>query len=273
MRNTDPKISVIMGVYNQWDVIALQESVKSILNQTFSDFEFIIYDDGSTREAGKYIRDLGSLDDRIVLLGKEENNGLAFSLNYCINKARGEYIARMDADDISLPTRLEEQLDFLESHKEYSWCGCNTELFDDKGIWGRRNMPEKPEYQDYLKYSPYVHPTVMYRKSLFEMTDSYHVSEETFRCEDYELFMRLRRAGFRGYNIQKYLFQYREDSKAFARRKMKYRIAEAKLRYRNFKAMGMLGPKGWLYVIRPIVGGLVPNKMLIAIKRRQAVIK
>ena len=274
MRNADPKISVIMGVYNQWDALALQKSVRSILDQTFQDFEFIIYDDGSTREAGMYIRDLRSLeDDRIVLIGKEENNGLAFSLNYCISKARGEYIARMDADDISLPTRLQEQLDFLENHEEYSWCGCNTELFDDNGVWGRRKMPEKPEYQDYLKYSPYVHPTVMYRKSLFDKTDSYLVSEETFRCEDYELFMRLRRAGFRGYNIQKFLFQYREDSKAFARRKMKYRIAEARLRYRNFKAMGMLGPKGWLYVVRPIVGGLVPNKMLIAIKRRQAVIK
>lgn len=270
METAEPKISVIMGVYNQWDSEALKQAVQSILNQSFKDFEFIIYDDGSQREAAKYIRDLRGLDDRIVFKGKEENNGLAFSLNYCINKARGKYIARMDADDISLPNRLQEQYDFLETHPEYSWCGCNTEVFDKNGVWGRRDMPERPEYEDYLKYSPYVHPTVMYRKSLFDKTGSYVVSEDTLRCEDYELFMRLRRVGFRGYNIQKYLFQYREDKKAFGRRKMKFRIAEAKLRYRNFRAMGILFPKGWIYVLRPIIGGIVPNKILIAIKRKQA---
>ena len=97
----EKQVSVIMGVYNQWNRGALQKAVKSILNQTLTDFEFIIYDDGSDPEVAGYIRELEKLDERIVLIGKEENHGLAFSLNMCIGAAKGKYIARMDADDIA----------------------------------------------------------------------------------------------------------------------------------------------------------------------------
>ena len=127
----EKQVSVIMGVYNQWNREALQKAVKSILNQTLTDFEFIIYDDGSDPEVAGYIRELEKLDERIVLIGKEENHGLAFSLNMCIGAARGKYIARMDADDIALPERLQVQYDFMEQHKEYAWCGCNTRLFEN----------------------------------------------------------------------------------------------------------------------------------------------
>ena len=115
----EKQVSVIMGVYNQWNREALQKAVKSILNQTLTDFEFIIYDDGSDPEVAGYIRELEKLDERIVLIGKEENHGLAFSLNMCIGAAKGKYIARMDADDIALPERLQVQYDFMEQHKEY----------------------------------------------------------------------------------------------------------------------------------------------------------
>ena len=83
----EKQVSVIMGVYNQWKREALQKAVKSILNQTLTDFEFIIYDDGSDPEVAGYIRELEKLDERIVLIGKEENHGLAFSLNMCIGIA------------------------------------------------------------------------------------------------------------------------------------------------------------------------------------------
>ena len=150
------EISVIMGVYNQWDRGALYDAVNSILNQTFSKFEFIIYDDGSDPKVGAYIKELAQLDDRIILIGKEENHGLAFSLNACIKRAQGRYIARMDADDIALPERLSVQYEFMETHQQYAWCGCNTELFDANGVWGSRKMPELPSDQDYLPFSPFV---------------------------------------------------------------------------------------------------------------------
>lgn len=270
MMERTPEISVIMGVYNQWDRSALYRAVQSILVQTFKSFEFIIYDDGSQSDAAGYIQELKKLDERIILIGKEENHGLAFSLNACIGLARGRYIARMDADDISYPERLQIQYDFLESHLEYAWCGCNTDLFDGTEVWGKRNMPKRPEYKDYLKYSPYVHPTVMYRREIFESNGGYMETEETLRCEDYEIFMRLRRKGLRGYNIQQYLFCYRENKESFHKRKMRYRFNEAKLRFRNFKAMGILFPFGWLYVLRPLIGGMLPVGMIAWLKRKES---
>lgn len=264
----EKEISVIMGVYNQWDREALLAAVQSVISQTFDEFEFIIYDDGSDEEAAAYIRELQGLDPRLVLIGKEENHGLAFSLNACIDAARGRYLARMDADDISLPERLEVQYQFLEAHPEYAWCGCNAELFDASGIWGERKMPEIPKQKDYLPFSPFIHPSVMYRRQIFEENEGYHVSRETLRCEDYEIFMRLVQMGYQGYNIQRCLFRYREDFHSFQRRRLRFRLNETKLRYRNFCAMHMLFPFGWFYVLRPLAGGLLPASFLSWLKRQ-----
>lgn len=265
-----PEISVIMGVYNQLDKDVLNLAVDSILNQTFPDFEFIIYNDGSCMQTVSFLDEIKKSDRRIVLIGNEENKGLAFSLNECIKKAKGKYIARMDADDFSLPNRLAEQKSFLDNNPEYSWCGTNAELFDETGVFGKREMPERPEKRDYLRFSPYIHPTVMYRRNLFFEVEGYTVDELTSRCEDYELFMRLRRMGYRGYNIQKFLFRYREDKASFTRRSMKHRWSEAKIRMRNFRKLGIMWPLGWLYSIRPIVGGLLPNSIIMHLKRIEA---
>ncbi len=265
----EKKISVIMGIYNQFDDEQLHAAVNSILEQTEGDFEFIIYNDGSTAEVTDSINKLKELDERIIILDAKENNGLAFSLNVCIDKARGKYIARMDADDVSYKDRFRQQVQFLDEHLEYHWCGTNATLFDKDGEWGERNMPESPESKDFLKFSPYIHPSVMYRAELFKEAGKYNVSEETLRCEDYEIFMRFHNQGYRGYNIQEKLFAYREERVSYNKRKIKFRINEAKIRYRNFKELDLLWSKGWLYVIRPLVGIVIPNKLLYKIKRRK----
>ena len=263
------KISVIMGVYNQFDERQLHAAVNSILEQSESDLEFIIYNDGSVAEVTESINKLKDLDERIIILDAKENNGLAFSLNVCIDHAQGKYIARMDADDISLPDRFKEQVKFLDEHPEYHWCGTNAKLFDESGQWGERIMPETPEKEDFLKYSPYIHPSVMYRAEIFKEAGKYKVSDETLRCEDYEIFMRFHNQGYRGYNIQEKLFAYREERVSYNKRKVKFRINEAKIRYKYFKKLGVLWPKGWLYVVRPLVGIVIPNKLLYKIKRRK----
>lgn len=266
--NEEILISVIMGVYNQWNQDELHRAVQSILEQTIHNIEFIIWDDGSDARVASYIQELGALDSRIIVAGKLENRGLAYSLNSCIRLARGKYIARMDADDVSLPKRFQYQYEFLESHPEYSWCGCNAYLIDENGVWGSRSMPESPSREDYLKYSPYIHPTVMFRKELFDVEKGYVVSEETLRCEDYEIFMRFKERGYSGYNIQKRLFCYNENRNALARRTFKARISEMKLRYKYFSGLGLL-PKGLVYVVRPIIGGIIPNALIHRIKFRQ----
>lgn len=265
-----PEISVIMGVYNQLNKEVLLEAVHSILDQSLADFEFIIYDDGSCPEAAELLREVKQLDKRIILIGRAENHGLAFSLNECIHRARGKYIARMDADDISYPDRLQKQKDFLDQNSEFSWVGCNIEVFDKTGIWGRRQMPEQPQKSDYLKYSPYAHPTVMYRAEIFDSAQDYAVSKETLRCEDYEIFMRFMKVGLRGANLQEYLFCYREDMDSYRKRTFQHRVNEAKCRYRNFKSMGILFPKGWIYILRPIAACAVPDRLLAWMKRRES---
>ena len=264
------EISVVMGVYNIHDKDVLYSSIRSILDQTFTDFEFIIYNDGSDEDVTEYLKNVTKLDSRIILIGSEENKGLAFSLNTCIEQAKGKYIARMDGDDISVPTRFAKQYEFMENHPEYAWCGTNAELINSEGAWGERVMVEEPTARDFLKYSPFIHPSVMYRADVFEHTDKYKVSEETLRCEDYEIFMRLYSLGYKGYNIQEKLFKYREEKQSYKKRSMRFRMNEAKIRYRNFKKLHMLFPTGWIYVIRPVIGGLVPNGMISYMKRKES---
>lgn len=266
-----PIVSVIMGVYNQWDEKILHDAVQSILKQTFTAFEFIIWDDGSHPDAAKLVQKLKDMDERIIIAGKEENRGLAYSLNECIRLAKGRYIARMDADDISLPERFERQVEFLETHPEYGWCGTSAELFDEQGAWGYRAMPEIPQMHDYFQYSPYVHPSVMFRAKLFDENEGYLATSETLRCEDYEIFMNLIERGQKGYNIQEKLFCYRETRESYRKRKVRFRMNEAKSRYRNYKKMGILFPIGWFYVLRPVVACLIPPKLLEWIKRSEGI--
>ena len=109
-----PEISVIMSIYNQKNRKRLEEAVTSILRQSFTDFEFIIYDDGSDRELAEYLCRYERMDKRVVVISNPENHGLAYSLNTCIHVARGKYLARMDDDDISAGNRLQVQYDFME---------------------------------------------------------------------------------------------------------------------------------------------------------------
>lgn len=262
-------VSVLMGVYNQWDLTALHRAVDSILEQTLEELEFIICDDGSDPEAGAYIEELAYRDPRIRICENRENRGLAFALNTCIDLAQGRYLARMDADDVSAPERLERQYAFLETHPEYGWCGTNARLFEGNSVWGYRRMPEEPAAADYLKYSPYIHPSVMFRREVLA-EHRYEASATTRRCEDYELFLRLWRLGYRGYNLQEPLFCYREDRESFQRRTMGARISEARLRLNSFRKMDLLFPVGWAYVLRPIVGGLTPNRLIAWLKRRES---
>lgn len=261
------KISVIMGVYNQRNKEILSAAIDSVLAQTRKDFEFIIYNDGSDSEISKILNDYAKKEPRIHYIENEVNHGLAYSLNSCIDVAKGKYLARMDDDDICDPQRLMVQYRYLEEHPEISFVGSSAFLIDEKGQWGIRKMPEYPEKQDFLRYSPYIHPTVMIRRSVFEEVEAYRATKENWRCEDYELFMRLWKLGYQGYNIQQPLFYYRENRDSYRKRKLCYRWNETCLRYRNFKKLGLLYPFGWCYVIRPMVAAVIPSGLILAVKK------
>jgi len=179
-----------MSVYN--DERYLCEAVESILNQTYSDFEFIIIDDAST-DATTAI--LGGFDDsRIIRSRNEENIGLTRSLNKGLAIARGEYIARMDADDISLPERLAKQVDFLDAHPEVGVLGTEVRVIDGSGntchIW---RLPSKHALIKWrLCFSdPIAHPTAMMRREALERVGGYDA--DFVSAQDYDLWRRLSR--------------------------------------------------------------------------------
>ena len=264
------KVSVIMSVYNPHPFSHLEKAVESIRDQTWKDWELLIYNDGSDAEYGKKIRELAEGDPRIRYLEGRINRGIAFGLNQCIRAAEGEFIARMDGDDVSLPERLERQIGFLERHPEYDYAGCSAFLISGEGTWGRRRMPERPEKEDFLLYSPFIHPSVVFRREVFEKYGNYSQSRQTLRCEDYELFMRLYILGSYGYNLQEELFCYREDRDSFRKRKLRFRIDETSLRARWCGRLGLGGIKGRLYRYRPLAGGVIPAALGCRIKRYQA---
>lgn len=260
-------VSVIMGIYkmmNKESIVKL--AIDSILNQTYKDFEFIICDDGSNDGTYELVQNLIKKDNRVILIRNKENRGLAYSLNHCLSIAKGKYIARMDADDISMPNRFEKQVKFLDEHLEYAVVGCNMLYINENGIWGNRVLAEKPIKKSFLFTSPFAHPTVIMRKEVLNLLNGYKVEKITRRLEDYDLFMRLYANGYKGYNMQEFLYQFREDNDAFKRRAYKYRLDEVQVRYKGFKALGLM-PKAFLYVIKPLIVGLIPQKLLAKLRK------
>lgn len=261
------KVSVIMGIYNmanKKNIVKL--AIESILNQTYRDFEFIICDDGSNDDTYNVVKNIVKGDERVILLKNEKNKGLAYSLNRCIEKAKGKYIARMDSDDISESNRLEKQIQFLDAHSEYAMVGCNLLLINDKGIWGKRILAEKPNKKSFLFTSPFCHPAIVMRRKVLDNVNYYKVEKITRRAEDYDLFMRIYAKGYKGYNMQEFLYQFREDNDTYKRRAYKYRWDEFQIRYRGFKMLGLM-PLAMPYVIKPLIVGLIPQKILVRLRR------
>lgn len=262
------QISVIMGVYNPKDPERFFRAVRSVINQTFSGWEMILYDDGSEESCRQTIRRAAAMDERIILIRGEKNRGLAYGLNQCLHRAAGRYIARMDDDDISREDRLEKQLRFLELHPRYQWVGSNVELIDKQGVWGHRKVPAVPAKRDFLFTSPYIHPTVLFHKRVLQENGGYNTAREYLLCEDYELFMRLHRRGYQGYNIQETLLQYTEDYKAHRKRTYRRRIREMKMRYHGFRQLGILNSGTFHHVLRPLLAGAIPAGARHYIKKR-----
>ncbi len=229
-----PEVSVVMPVYNSEE--HLRESIESILNQTFEDFEFIIIDDCSQDKSKEIVKEYASRDDRIRLMENEENRGVAYSLNKGIENARSKYIARMDADDISHEQRLEKQYSFMEDNEEVVVLGTRAWNIDDEGNEvGERNVPET--HEDVMNtiplMSPMIHPSVMMRKEEIKEIGSYDKGLDN--TQDYDLWFRCASQGYKLYNLQERLLYYRlEKGRSF-----RHRITSAKVRWKGCKRLGI----------------------------------
>ena len=165
-RDRNPVVSVVMGTYEP-DLSELSAAVRSIRMQTLSSWELLICDDGSTEETYRNIKKLAACDPRIRVSRNSKNRGLAYALNRSILHAGGEFIARMDADDISRPERFMKQVKFLRENPEYMWVSSAADLFEGKRVWGSAYRPEMPDARSFLHSSPYIHPAVMFRREVF----------------------------------------------------------------------------------------------------------
>jgi hypothetical protein len=213
-----PTVSVLMSVYNGQRF--LREAVESILSQTHEDLEFIVVDDGST-DATPVI--LGTYTDpRIVKVRNNQNRGLTPSLNLGLNAARGEFIARMDADDISLPRRLECQVKYMKEHPDVGVLGTNIVFIDENGmpLHAGRPLHHRPISSAYLRWlllwqNPLPHPSVMMRAAL--VGEGGMTYDSTFvTSQDYDLWTRLsHRAGLA--LLQEVCLRYRVASTSITR--------------------------------------------------------
>lgn len=184
----------------------LKTSIDSILSQTFKDFEFIIVDDNSSDNTLKIIN---KYKDKRIKLVKGENKGIAAALNLGIKIAKGKYIARMDADDISLPKRFEKQIDFMDKNVEFGICGTKVKTLTNETIhknWGSW-LKTNPKFIDILQNCAFCHPTVMIRKSIIKKGDLYY-NEKLHYTEDQELWFRAIKVT-KFYNLKDKLLVYR----------------------------------------------------------------
>jgi len=189
--STPPRISVIMPVYNAEKF--LSESIDSILRQTFSDFEFIIINDGSTDSSQKIVDSYAKRDDRIKV-HKQTNHGVVFTANKAIDLARGDYIARIDADDVAMPDRLQQQFDLLEKNQNAVLVCSDFEIFSDSGEFRYREVV--PPDSDAIKQLLYIRNPIANGSTLIRKSALVEVGlfDNVF-AEDFHMWMKLMEKG------------------------------------------------------------------------------
>lgn len=260
-------VSVIMGIYNCCDT--LKEAVECIINQTYTHWELIMCDDASTDNTYEIAEQYASLyPERIVLLKNEKNYGLNYTLNRCLKIAKGEFIARMDGDDLCAVTRFQEELEVFEQEKNIDIVSTGMEYFDEKGVWGKILKKEYPDKNDFLTETPFCHAPCMVRKKAYDTVNGYSESKYLLRVEDYHLWLKMIQAGFKGKNIQKCLYQMRDDREAFSRRKFRYRINEVYVRMLAVKQLH-LAFYGYILALKPLLVGILPQAVYNYLHRKR----
>lgn len=252
-----PLISVVMSVYNGEKYLA--KGVESIINQTFSQWEMIVCDDGSSDGTWDLLQRYAQQDSRIRAIRNETNSGLAFSLNRGIALAQSNILARQDADDASAPDRFEIQYPYVVEHPEFAIVGTSWNNVSDDGDSWVTTPVEFPEAKDLIWDGGFMHPSWMMRKDQLEKVGFYTVSENTRRDQDYHLVLKLYGAGMKMCNMQKVLYHYTNDTGTFARTKNWKRVKGLMwIRWDGYRRNRF---PFWAYpvVLKPLAKNLLPT--------------
>jgi len=220
-----PKVSIVMSVYNGEAYLA--EALDSIFAQTFSDWELIVVDDGSTDTSGE-ILDAYS-DSRLVQIRNERNIGQTRSLNRGLKIARGEFIARQDADDVSHPERFRRQIKFMESRPDIGLLGTSYDIIDQRGQILEMIQPPTvdQELREHLESGNiFCHGSIMIRRDCLDLVGGYNV--QFLVAQDYDLWLRLSEHS-RLANLEEHLYQYRFDADTVSRSRRDLQLAYSSL--------------------------------------------
>jgi len=252
----NPRISVIMGIYNCASTLA--EALDSLLAQTYQDYKVILCDDGSSDNTYEVAQSyVDRYPGKFVLIQNERNMGLNHTLNYCLQYVDTEYVARMDGDDISLPQRFAKQISFLDIHPEYAIVSTPMIYFDEKGEYRRGRGGYEVTPQMFPAGPPFCHATCMIRNSAYKSVGGYSIDKKLLRVEDVHLWFKMYIAGFKGYVLEEPLYAMRDDRNAKSRRRFKYRINSFRVRWNGYPKIGL---SKWtrLYAFYPVLVGMLP---------------
>lgn len=244
------------------------ESIRSIQDQTFVDWEFVICDDASTDRTRAIVESCAKDDLRIRLISNSSNIGLACTLNRCAEVALGEYFARQDADDVSEPNRLSALVAALDKNPQFalvsSWMSC----FDESGEWGLIRTKPFPTRTDLVGGPPFCHAPCMLRSTVFKALGGYGRQPWLRRGQDYDLWFRLYAAGYIGMNLQVPLYRMRNDQAAVRRRNLRTRWSGFLVEWHGYKLLGF-GFSTRIKAIRSLLLWALPEKLYAYLYRRR----
>ena len=242
-----PLVSFILGVYNTKNFEDLDKSFRTMLDQTYGNTEIIVCDDCSTNGVYEYIKSRYGNNERVTIIQNVHNSGLNVSLNNCLKHVHGDFVARQDDDDYSDINKVQKQMDILLSDENVAFVSTGIVKFDKEGEWDPFIPKQTPTKIDFLNHSPFVHAASIFRKEAIISIGGYRISPETVRCEDYDLFMRLIAAGFRGKNISEVLYYV--------------------VRRKGYRKMGL---PVWaiVFALKPIIAYFIPSSISQIIKKK-----
>lgn len=246
-----------MGIYNCGST--LSDAIESILHQTYEDWELIMCDDGSTDNTYKIADEYRLMyPEKIILIKNENNLGLNRTLNNCLAVASGDYIARMDGDDLSKPNRFEVEIEYLINHPDIAIVSTPMEYFDENGVFAIGKGGYTPEKKHFPKGSPICHAPCMVRKEAYLAVGGYSVEKRLLRVEDYHLWIKMYAKGYKAYILPMPLYMMRDDKDAYKRRTLRNYI---NVSYCSRLAVKMLHLPFYYYIysIKPIITWIAPS--------------
>jgi len=256
--SNDPEVTVLMSVYN--GLPYLQQAIESILQQTCDNFEFLIIDDGSTDGSDRILTEYAQKDARIKILSNKQNYGLGYSLARGLLIATTPWIARMDADDVALPNRLELQMNYVRENPHVDIVGGYAlDIDEGECVLAERKVPTvHAEILRLIWTNPFIHGTVLFRRESILKIGSY--SSQLAKRQDYELWFRCATAGIQFANLPIPLIYYRFTDNTFKRNNWKVALTHVFIGWRGCWMVGA-SPFAYLAVTKQLVLCLLPSPL------------